>query len=104
MAYISGLTQGLGSFVITLIMVRFVTALYSHVPRSTQLVLPALLTVAATGTCLASIHALVGTRDIVRTIAPALSVAFVFNVFTAAKLRRLDTPFAQAVRHGRTDP
>jgi len=41
-----------------------------------------------TGSCLAAAHALVGTRNIIQTIAPALTVAFVFNVYTAVKLRR----------------
>jgi hypothetical protein len=85
----SGLTQGAGSFIITLIMVRAVTWLYHHLPtHSARLVLPALITVAVTGSCLATAHALVGTPHIIRTIAPAISVAFLFNVYTAFKLRR----------------
>ena len=43
---ISGLTQGSCSFVITLVMVHLVTALYRVVPRSTQLVVPGMVTVA----------------------------------------------------------
>lgn len=77
----SGLTQGVGSFIITLIMVRAVAWLYNHVPAHlTRMVLPALITVAVTGSCLATAHALVGTADIVQTIAPALTVAFAFNI------------------------
>lgn len=87
----SGLTQGGGSFIITLIMVRAVTWLFHHLPaRSTRLVLPALITVAVTGSCLATAHTLVGTPHIVRTIAPAISVAFLFNVYTAVKLGRME--------------
>lgn len=95
---ISGLTQGSCSFVITLFMVHLVTALYRVVPRSTQLVVPGMVTVAATGSCLAAAHALVGTPEIARTIAPALVVAFLFNVFTAVKLRRNDNLLAAACR------
>lgn len=85
----SGLTQGAGSFIITLIMVRTVAWLYYHLPaHSTRMVLPALTTVAVTGSCLATAHALVGTPDIVQTIAPALTVAFAFNIYTTVKLRR----------------
>ncbi len=85
----SGLTQGTGSFLITLIMVHAVAWLCHHLPDcSMRLVLPALITVAVTGSCLAAAHALVGTRNIIQTIAPALTVAFVFNVYTAVKLRR----------------
>jgi hypothetical protein len=85
----SGLTQGGGSFIITLIMVRAVAWLYHHLPaHPTRLVLPALITVAVTGSCLATAHGLVGTPNIVQTIAPALSVAFAFNIYTAVKLRK----------------
>lgn len=86
----SGLTQGTCSFVITLAMVHLVTALYCTTPRSMQLVLPSFITVVATGSCLATAHALVGTPKIARTIAPGLSIAFLFNVYTAVKLRRAD--------------
>jgi hypothetical protein len=87
----SGLTQGVGSFVITLIMVRAVTWLYHRLPaHPSRVVLPAVATVAVTGSCLATAHALVGTPSIVQTIAPALSVAFAFNIFTAIKLGRED--------------
>ena len=87
----SGLTQGTGSFMITLILVRAVAWLYHRLPdHPTRLVLPGLITVAATGSCLATAHALVGTPDIVQTIAPALSVAFAFCIYTAFKLRRAE--------------
>lgn len=85
----SGLTQGTGSFFITMIMVRSVAWLYHRLPaHPMQLVVPALLTVLVTGSCLAIAHSQVGTANIVGTIAPALIVAFLFNVFTAFKLRR----------------
>ncbi len=87
----SGITQGTGSFIITLIMVRAVTWLYHHLPaHPMRLVVPALVTVAVTGSCLATAHGLVGTPNIVQTIAPALSVAFAFNIYTAVKLRRVE--------------
>ena len=86
---ISGLTQGTGSFVITLVLVRAVAWLYHRLPANPlRLVLPGILTVMVTGTCLAIAHTLVGTADIARTIAPALSVAFAFCVFTAFKIRQ----------------
>lgn len=90
-AWVSGLTQGVGSFVITLIMVRAVAWLYHRLPdHPVRLVIPAVATVAVTGSCLATAHALVGTRSIVQTITPALSVAFAFNIYTAVKLRQKD--------------
>ena len=82
----SGLTQGTGSFIITLIMVRAVAWLYHHLPaHPTRLVLPGLITVTVTGGCLATVHALVGTPNIVKTIAPALTVACVFNIYTSVR-------------------
>jgi hypothetical protein len=87
----SALTQGTGSFIITLILVRAVTWLYHLLPaQRLRLVLPGLITVTITGSCLATAHALVGTPDIMRTIAPALSVAFGFCVYTAYTLRRAE--------------
>jgi hypothetical protein len=88
---VSGLTQGTGSFVITLVLVRAVAWLYHRLPaNSSRLVLPGLVTVAVTGSCLAGAHALVGTTDIPQTIAPPLSVAFAFCVYTAFKIRRVE--------------
>jgi len=87
----SALAQGAGSFVITLILVRAVAWLYHRLPaHPTRLVLPAVFTVAVTGSCLATVHIVVGTSDVARTIAPALSVAFAFCVFTAFKIRRAE--------------
>ena len=85
---LSSLVQGTASFIITLIMVRAVTWLYAHLPKNwAQLVLPAIFTVAVTVSCLALIHAMIGTPRIAPTIAPALTVAFLFCLFTAYKLR-----------------
>ena len=88
--WVSGLTQGIGSFVITLMMVRAVAWLYHRLsPFPLGLVWPAVIVVAVTGTCLATAHALVGTANIAKTIAPALSVAFAFNIYTAIKLGKI---------------
>jgi len=85
---VSGVTQGIGSFCITLMMVRSVSWLYHQLPaNSLRLVLPALITVCITGTVLLVAHTLVGTANIIGTIAPALTVAFCFNLFTTFKLR-----------------
>jgi hypothetical protein len=89
--WVSGLIQGSGSFLITLLMVRAIAWLYarmSHLPFG--LVLPAVIVVLVTGSCLAAAHVLAGTAHIVATIAPALGVAFVFNVYTAMKLQRME--------------
>lgn len=89
---ISGITQGSASFIITLAMVHTVTWLYKNIPPSPlQLFLPAIITVSITASCLYSVHSLVGTPNIAYTIAPALSVAFIFCVFTCFKLDRLSS-------------
>ncbi len=86
---VSGLTQGTGSFVITLIMVHAITWLYRRLAdHPLRLVLPTLITVSVTGSCLTVAHILVGTDRIAQTIAPGLSVAFAFSLFVTAKLRR----------------
>ncbi len=86
---ISGITQGMASFTITLLMVHAVSWIYRRLPNNFwQLILPAIFTVSFTGSCLAAIHYAVGTPEIIYTISPALSVAFAFCLFTAYKLRR----------------
>lgn len=87
----SALAQGTGSFIITLILVRAVAWFYHRLPaHPARLVLPGVFTVTVTGSCLAAAHTLVGTSDIVRTIVPALSVAFAFCVVTAFKIQRAE--------------
>ena len=90
--WVSGLTQGIGSFLVTLAMVRAAAWLYHrmfHLRAGLDRLLPVVIIVLVTGTCLASAHALVGTPQIIKTISPGLGVAFVFNLFTVTKLRRM---------------
>ncbi|PNK61550.1 hypothetical protein [Psychrobacter sp. FDAARGOS_221] len=87
---ISALTQGFASFCITLVLVRMVTYIFNRLPPSPlRVVLPALLSVSVTGCALILAHTLARTSNIVYTIAPALTVAFIFCVFTALKLQKL---------------
>lgn len=84
----AGVTQGAASFVITLLMVRCVqywAQRFEHPLK--QLLLPAVLTVSATGSGLVLIHWLAKTPNIATTIAPALTVAFAFCVATSMKLQ-----------------
>ena len=88
---VSGLTQGTASFVITLFLVHAVTCLYhtlssKKMSEFLQLLLPAIITVGFTGTCLYIIHSIANTPHIAKTIAPALLVAFLFCIYTAYKL------------------
>ncbi len=85
---ISGLTQGTASLLFTLIMVRSVTSIYHRLQHGpVRLVLPSVLTVIATGSCLVTAHFLVGTANIPATVAPGLTVAFLFNLLTTNVLR-----------------
>jgi len=85
----SGLAQGTASLIITLIMVRAVAGIFYRLPNNPlRLVLPAVITVCITGSGLVLVHTFVGTPRIVPTIFPALTVAFIFCVYTALKLHR----------------
>lgn len=68
-------------------MVRSVSWLYARLPAGLpRALLPALLTVAATGSGLVLLHILVGTANIPFTVTPPLSVAFLFCLLTTYKL------------------
>ena len=96
----SALVQGTASFTITLIMVQSVTWIYGRLPDNwSRLVLPGLITVTITGSCLALIHRLIGTPRVLPTIAPALTVAFLFCLYTAYKLHR--EALSEVTNHGR---
>ena len=85
---ISAVTQGVASFFITLIMVQMVTRVFQYLPNNrSRLFVPALITVLCTGSVLYVVHTLVGTPKIIHTISPALSVAFLFCVYTAFRLQ-----------------
>lgn len=86
------LTQGTYSFVMTLVMVGIVTAIFTRLPRvpALRIILPGILTLSVTGTILALVHIRVGTPRIAMTIGPALAVAFAFCLLTAWKLHCID--------------
>lgn len=86
-ALFAGLVQGAFSFVMTLLMVRSVTWIYNRLGgRRIRSVLPALVTVGASGSLLAATHVLAGTPRIFPTIAAPLTVAFCFCVYIAIHL------------------
>ena len=89
---ISGMVQGSASFVITLVMVRTVSWLFHNLPvNPLRFILPSLVTVSTTGSCLALVHYIAGTPKILHTICPALAVAFSFCLFTTFKLQHAMT-------------
>ncbi|TCM71060.1 hypothetical protein EC844_101341 [Acinetobacter calcoaceticus] len=84
---ISGLTQGICSFVITLFMTFLIDRQFNYFQNiNAKLILPPVLTVLLTGSFLVMVHLLIGTPSIVYTLSPVLSVAFLFGVFTNYKL------------------
>ena len=95
----STLVQGTASLLITFFMVNAVTWLYGRIEVPyVRLVLPAVLTVSFTGSSLVAVHYFAGTPNIFYTVAPALSVAFAFCLFTTVKLRRHGRERKESVR------
>ncbi len=88
----AGLAQGTATFVITLFMIKLVTFFYMKLPGFGifRLILPSVFTIAITGTCLTLIHVCIGTPNIFLTVAPALTMAFLFCLYTTFKLKRPD--------------
>lgn len=81
--------QGGASFLITLFLVWSVTLCLNWLPDTpAQAVLPALMTVSVSGSVLVLAHLLAGTPNILTTIAPALSVAFAYCLYTTHVIRR----------------
>ena len=86
---ISGLTQGVCSFVITLFMTFLIDKQFNYFTNDlAKLCLPPVCTVLLTGSFLILVHHLIGTPSIVYTLAPVLTVAFLFAIFTNLKLYR----------------
>ncbi|EPF80680.1 hypothetical protein [Acinetobacter rudis] len=84
---ISGIAQGLCSFLITLFMTFLIEKQFNFYRSNfTKLILPPIITVLFTGSCLVTVHLLIHTPDIVKTISPALTVALIFAFFTNIKL------------------
>ena len=85
---LSGFVQGTASFIITLLMVRLITQIYNFLPNKIlRLTLSPILTVTLTGTGLVFAHNLAGTQRIFSTVAPALTVALLYAIFTTIKLK-----------------
>ncbi len=86
---ISGLTQGIVSFIITFIVVYAVTKIFNVLPESYfKPLLPACIVVSCIAILLVIIHTFVGTPHILATIAPSLTVGFLFCLFTTTQLKQ----------------
>lgn len=84
---ISGMTQGICSFIITLFMTFLIDKQFNYFKNdTTKLFLPPICTVLLTGSFLTTVHHLIGTPSILYTLTPVLTVAFLFAVVTNFKL------------------
>jgi len=84
---ISAMTQGSYSFIITLLMTRFLTFQFNRFSEGIfRIVLPPVITVCITGTILIYIHKMAGTPSILFTVSPALTVALFYSFYTVYKL------------------
>lgn len=84
---VSGLTQGICSFMITLFIAYLIEKQFNFYQNDIlKLCLPPVCTVLLTGSCLVAIHHFIGTPNIIKTLVPVLTVAFLFAVVTNFKL------------------
>lgn len=76
---LSSAAQAAASFVITLLMANSVAFFYKIFRHNySKLIAPPLLTSLLTGSCLVAMHTLIGTQQVLHTVAPALSVGLLF--------------------------
>lgn len=84
---ISGLAQGICSFIITLVITHLIEKQFNfYQVQGVKLLLPPICTVLFTGSILVLVHHLIQTPNILKTVAPALTVAFIFAFVTNLKL------------------
>ena len=85
--FVSGITQGSASFIITLVMVRIISFFYNRISgRLSRILLPSVFTIIITGSGLVVVHYLAGTPCIFYTIAPSQVIALIFCLITTVKL------------------
>lgn len=85
----SALVQGAASFVITLILIKFVTYLFNILPQSrVKFFLPTFITISLTSSFLIVIHSLAKTQNILFTILPPIIVASIFCFVVTIKLEK----------------
>lgn len=87
-ARIPAVTQGVLSGLITLVLKRLLEALCSRVPGALAYVVPPAITASTTLVVLVSIHGVVGTPEVARTVAVPWSVSTLYAVVYAAVLAR----------------
>ncbi|NNP73139.1 hypothetical protein A7P53_11245 [Acinetobacter defluvii] len=84
---ISGLAQGICSFMITLVITHLIEKQFNfYQVKFLKLLLPPICTILFTGSILVLVHHLIQTPNILKTVTPALTVAFIFAFVTNLKL------------------
>lgn len=84
---ISGLAQGICSFIITLFITHLIEKQFNfYKAKFLKIFLPPICTILVTGSVLILVHNLIHTPNIVKTVAPALTVALIFAFVSNLKL------------------
>lgn len=87
----SGLLHGIFSSMVTIVMLTSVTWLYrKFAAAGPRMLIPAVTTSVATGSCITTAHVIIGTANVPATVIPGLVVAFCFNMVTTKKLNQAD--------------
>lgn len=87
---ISGLAQGVLSFVFTWGLIHVITFFFNlfYDPLS-RILLPVIFTICLSCSSLILVHYLIGTPNIFKTIFPTTIVAFLFSLYTTFTLNRI---------------
>ncbi len=84
---ISALSQGVASFIITLIMIKLLVYFYKMFPKGDwYFILPSLVTVGVTSSFVVFIHFMVHTKNIFYTVLPTVIIALLFALYTTKKI------------------
>ena len=84
---ISAFSQGIVSFVITLIMIKIIEYFYNLFPKNKLFfILPSIITISITSSFVVGIHVIVNSQNILFTVFPTVIVAFLFALYTTKKI------------------
>jgi hypothetical protein len=84
---ISAFSQGIVSFIITLIIIKIIEYFYNLFPKNKLFfILPSIITISITSSFVVGIHVIVNTQNILFTVFPTVIVAFLFALYTTKKI------------------
>jgi ABC-type Na+ efflux pump permease subunit len=88
---LTAIAQGISSFIVTLVLVELVMRLYHLFKHPlARILLSALIVTMLSASLLLFIHLGVGTKQILQTIIPPSTVAFLFCLYTSIKVHKLN--------------